>query len=278
MISIKAMISWWRSWRWFFAVAIISDHGKHFMIMTRIYALFPMEMIIIDNFRIKGKWFTESFVIMSCTTKQWSVQVRFIDNFSTGSRGSKSAECFLSEGYAVIFLHRKGSLEPFQQVHTNIRTSVCQRSRHVEKMCCPQDSCTFPSFPTQMHLSASQMCAWTSKMFTWLPASSLSSLFCSVLMSHAYWNSLYPSLSYLMQCPIVRDFLCSWIFCLMHVCHAQRLFLSPSFPLLVGGKDKCVGSCSVYFHMWFGMLVEILLCVNLTCIHIFRLSCPAYQV
>ncbi|KAJ1493050.1 DNA/pantothenate metabolism flavoprotein [Baffinella frigidus] len=42
--------------------------------------------------------------------------VRFIDNFSTGSRGGKSAECFLDQGYAVIFLHRSGSIEPFQQV------------------------------------------------------------------------------------------------------------------------------------------------------------------
>ena len=39
--------------------------------------------------------------------------VRFIDNFSKGSRGASSAECFLSEGFAVIFLHRKGSRLPF---------------------------------------------------------------------------------------------------------------------------------------------------------------------
>lgn len=39
--------------------------------------------------------------------------VRFIDNFSTGSRGSKSVECFLEDKYAVIFMHRKGSMEPF---------------------------------------------------------------------------------------------------------------------------------------------------------------------
>ena len=39
--------------------------------------------------------------------------VRFIDNFSRGTRGSSSAEYFLRLGYAVIFLHRKGTLEPF---------------------------------------------------------------------------------------------------------------------------------------------------------------------
>jgi len=42
--------------------------------------------------------------------------VRFIDNFSTGSRGSKSVECFLEQEYAVVFMHRKGSIEPFAQL------------------------------------------------------------------------------------------------------------------------------------------------------------------
>lgn len=39
--------------------------------------------------------------------------VRFVDNFSAGTRGASSAEYFLKSGYAVIFLHRSGSLEPF---------------------------------------------------------------------------------------------------------------------------------------------------------------------
>jgi phosphopantothenate-cysteine ligase len=39
--------------------------------------------------------------------------VRFIDNFSSGSRGAYSAECFLAKGYRVIFLYRKGSIFPF---------------------------------------------------------------------------------------------------------------------------------------------------------------------
>ncbi|XP_064643957.1 phosphopantothenate--cysteine ligase-like [Lineus longissimus] len=39
--------------------------------------------------------------------------VRFIDNFSIGTRGSASTEYFLDQGYAVIFLHRHRSLEPF---------------------------------------------------------------------------------------------------------------------------------------------------------------------
>jgi len=32
--------------------------------------------------------------------------VRFVDNFSAGTRGSASAEYFLGAGYSVIFLYR----------------------------------------------------------------------------------------------------------------------------------------------------------------------------
>ena len=39
--------------------------------------------------------------------------VRFIENFSQGTRGSSSAESFLRLGYAVIFLYRKNTLQPF---------------------------------------------------------------------------------------------------------------------------------------------------------------------
>ncbi|XP_033225216.1 phosphopantothenate--cysteine ligase isoform X2 [Belonocnema kinseyi] len=41
--------------------------------------------------------------------------VRFVDNFSAGTRGSVSAEYFLDHGYAVIFLHRLKTLEPFSR-------------------------------------------------------------------------------------------------------------------------------------------------------------------
>ncbi|XP_065827706.1 uncharacterized protein [Oscarella lobularis] len=41
--------------------------------------------------------------------------VRFIDNFSAGTRGSASAEYFLELGYAVVFFHRKHSLRPFHR-------------------------------------------------------------------------------------------------------------------------------------------------------------------
>ncbi|OAV84623.1 hypothetical protein PTTG_31150, partial [Puccinia triticina 1-1 BBBD Race 1] len=45
-----------------------------------------------------------------------SNSVRFLDNFSAGTRGSASAEAFLrTNQYAVIFLHRSHSLEPFSR-------------------------------------------------------------------------------------------------------------------------------------------------------------------
>jgi len=39
--------------------------------------------------------------------------VRFIDNFSRGTRGALSCEEFLRHGYHVIFLTRHGSAQPF---------------------------------------------------------------------------------------------------------------------------------------------------------------------
>lgn len=39
--------------------------------------------------------------------------MRFVDNFSAGTRGAASAEYFLEHGYVIIFMHRLKSLEPF---------------------------------------------------------------------------------------------------------------------------------------------------------------------
>ena len=47
-------------------------------------------------------------------------QVRFIENFSTGSRGASSAEYFLKNQYFVIYLHRKGCVFPFTKHLLNL--------------------------------------------------------------------------------------------------------------------------------------------------------------
>ncbi|XP_050234080.1 phosphopantothenate--cysteine ligase 2-like [Mercurialis annua] len=39
--------------------------------------------------------------------------VRYIDNFSSGHRGATSTEYFIKAGYAVIFLYRRGSYQPY---------------------------------------------------------------------------------------------------------------------------------------------------------------------
>ncbi|KAJ3091031.1 hypothetical protein HK102_001902 [Quaeritorhiza haematococci] len=45
--------------------------------------------------------------------------VRFLDNFSAGTRGATSAEYFLEAGYAVIFLHRQFSLQPYSRHYSH---------------------------------------------------------------------------------------------------------------------------------------------------------------
>ena len=45
--------------------------------------------------------------------------VRFIDNFSAGTRGATSAEYFLEASYAVIFLHRQFSLLPYSRHYSH---------------------------------------------------------------------------------------------------------------------------------------------------------------
>lgn len=47
--------------------------------------------------------------------------VRFLDNFSAGTRGSASAEYFLENGYAVLFLHRNYSLEPYSRHYSHTK-------------------------------------------------------------------------------------------------------------------------------------------------------------
>ena len=41
--------------------------------------------------------------------------VRYVDNFSAGTRGAISAEWFLRKGYSVVFMHRTHSLQPFHR-------------------------------------------------------------------------------------------------------------------------------------------------------------------
>jgi phosphopantothenate-cysteine ligase len=72
--------------------------------------------------------------------------VRFIDNFSAGTRGATSAEYFLESNYAVIFLHRQFSLLPYSRhyshatdcfldfLHEDQDGSVVANAEYQEKM------------------------------------------------------------------------------------------------------------------------------------------------
>lgn len=57
--------------------------------------------------------------------------VRFIDNFSAGTRGATLAEYFLENGYAVIFMHREFSLLPYLRHYSH--TTNCFLDYMVEE-------------------------------------------------------------------------------------------------------------------------------------------------
>lgn len=70
----------------------------------------------IQDFAIKHRQLSRNIVLVTSggtTVPIESNTVRFVDNFSQGTRGACSAEYFLMQGYAVIFLHRQRSYEPF---------------------------------------------------------------------------------------------------------------------------------------------------------------------
>lgn len=67
--------------------------------------------------------------------------VRFIDNFSAGTRGATSAEYFLDAGYAVIFFHRQFSLLPYSRHYshsTNCFLDFMTEGQHGEVVANPE--------------------------------------------------------------------------------------------------------------------------------------------
>ncbi|KAF2072187.1 hypothetical protein CYY_006507 [Polysphondylium violaceum] len=76
--------------------------------------------------------------------------VRFLDNFSGGGRGASTAEYFLEQGYHVLFLSRKNSLQPFVKnlmLHeTNFFSFLDNNSMH-----CNHNTASTPK--EQVHIS-----------------------------------------------------------------------------------------------------------------------------
>lgn len=67
--------------------------------------------------------------------------VRFIDNFSTGTRGALSGEQFLTHNYRVIFLYREGSqmlfqnhLKPDLNIFNILNDDLVVKKEYIEKV------------------------------------------------------------------------------------------------------------------------------------------------
>ncbi|GFO30082.1 phosphopantothenate--cysteine ligase [Plakobranchus ocellatus] len=85
---------------------------------------FESRKLEVDEFTTRHAGLGNRIVLITSggtTVPLESRTVRFIDNFSIGTRGATSAEYFLKQGYAVLFLHRHRSLQPFHhRVNKNI--------------------------------------------------------------------------------------------------------------------------------------------------------------
>jgi phosphopantothenate-cysteine ligase len=69
---------------------------------------------------VVASYFTHASTLTWESQRPRAHSVRFLDNFSAGTRGAASAEHFLRTGqYAVIFLHRQHSLQPFSRHYSH---------------------------------------------------------------------------------------------------------------------------------------------------------------
>ncbi|XP_067685727.1 phosphopantothenate--cysteine ligase-like [Haliotis asinina] len=98
-----------------------SANKDDFFAQTAVPERFSEKYELMKEFVSKHRAIGNRVVLVSSggtTVPLESRTVRFIDNFSIGTRGSASAEYplyFLQHGYAVIFLYRLRSLEPYSR-------------------------------------------------------------------------------------------------------------------------------------------------------------------
>ena len=87
--------------------------------------------------------------------------VRFLDNFSTGTRGAVSAEEFLKAGYAVIYLHRTTCEQPFARALKTFSESLLDNLELQSPGYFGGGSTTFTAqnFSTEMKLALAQHAA-----------------------------------------------------------------------------------------------------------------------
>lgn len=79
--------------------------------------LLPVLCPVFRSFLFKRR--VTSWIQLTAHKQLENQTVRFIDNFSAGTRGAASAEQFLENGYAVIFLHRQFSLLPYSRHYSH---------------------------------------------------------------------------------------------------------------------------------------------------------------
>ena len=92
----------------------------------------------VDDFILKCANQSVKVVLITsggCSVRLEKNVVRTIENFSTGMRGSLSAEFFLSLGYYIIFLHREKSLIPFMQKFDLLKFSTSDEYYEELKPC-----------------------------------------------------------------------------------------------------------------------------------------------
>lgn len=116
-----------------FPVAQVGDEDKYFHNHSAPPYLDELEQQVKDFVAIHAGTNKKIALVTSggTTVPLENNTVRFIDNFSAGTRGATSAEYFLENGYAVIFLHREFSLLPYSRHYSH--TTNCFLDYMIEK-------------------------------------------------------------------------------------------------------------------------------------------------
>ncbi|SCU90759.1 LAMI_0E03488g1_1 [Lachancea mirantina] len=110
-----------------FPPAEVSDEERFFLTNPRPFYLDDLVNQARSFIELQSKLGRKRIVVITSggtTVPLENNTVRFIDNFSAGTRGAASAEQFLRHGYAVLFLHREFSLTPFNRAFTH-NSEVC---------------------------------------------------------------------------------------------------------------------------------------------------------
>ncbi|QLL30396.1 hypothetical protein HG536_0A02130 [Torulaspora globosa] len=105
-----------------FPIAQTSDEDRFFLINPRPPYLDDLIQEARAFIELQHKLQRDRIVLVTSggtTVPLENNTVRFIDNFSAGTRGAASAEQFLAHGYSVIFLHREFSLTPYNRSFTH---------------------------------------------------------------------------------------------------------------------------------------------------------------